>query len=313
MPNKKYQFNLKKKYKKKQIIIFLILIICLISFVIVFGRYITNNIEDFLVRSKEFYFESDKLSEDTSYFQVENWSGVDTYTITVNMNSRKNNIEVATYDIGYDISYTCSDNAICNLSKTSGIIYASTNTDYFNIDIIPNTALDTGDKVIVDIEVRSTTNYDKILKGRFTLIVGKENLSYQITDTEGNPYMDLRLTNTLSYYTVRQAFDGYSVGQRINADTYLTLTEENKEKCKSNVVKIDFDPNVILLDLTDEIYANASNILTTMINGKTYVNSLTVDLDIESSADLRFYKVDTSQDYTYPNGNNQSVVTVTPI
>lgn len=313
MPKKKHQFKLKKIYQKKQIAIIIILIMCLISFVIIFGRYITNNIEDFFVRSKEFYFESDKLSEDTSYFQVENWSGVDSYTITVNMNSRKNNIEVATYDIAYDISYTCSDNVICDLSKTEGIIYASTNTDYFNLVVTPNTSLDTGDKVVVDIEVRSKTNYKQTLKGRFTLIVGKENLSYQITDTKGNPYMELSITNTLSYYTVRQAFDNYTVGQRINLDTYLSLTEENKQKCKSSVVKIDFEPNVILLDLTDETYSNATNITTTTINGKTYVNSLTISLVAESSEDLRFYKVDTSQDYTYPNGDNEPIVNVTVI
>lgn len=313
MPKKKHQFKLKKIYQKKQIAIIIILIMCLISFVIIFGRYITNNIEDFFVRSKEFYFESDKLSEDTSYFQVENWSGVDSYTITVNMNSRKNNIEVATYDIAYDISYTCSDNVICDLSKTEGIIYASTNTDYFNLVVTPNTSLDTGDKVVVDIEVRSKTNYKQTLKGRFTLIVGKENLSYQITDTKGNPYMELSITNTLSYYTVRQAFDNYTVGQRINLDTYLSLTEENKQKCKSSIVKIDFEPNVILLDLTDETYSNATNITTTTINGKTYVNSLTISLDAESSEDLRFYKVDTSQDYTYPNGDNEPIVNVTVI
>ena len=313
MEYKKHQFKMKKTYQKKQITIIIILIMCPISFVIIFGRYITNNIEDFFVRSKEFYFESDKLSEDTSYFQVENWSGVDSYTITVNMNSRTNNIEVATYDIAYDISYTCSDNVICDLSKTEGIIYASTNTDYFNLVVTPNTSLDTGDKVVVDIEVRSKTNYEKTLKGRFTLIVGKENLSYQITDTKGNPYMELSITNTLSYYTVRQAFDNYTVGQRINLDTYLSLTEENKQKCKSSVVKIDFEPNVILLDLTDETYSNATNITTTTINGKTYVNSLTISLDAESSEDLRFYKVDTSQDYTYPNGDNEPIVNVTVI
>lgn len=311
MPNKEHRYKLMKRYKKNQILIILLILMCITSFVIIFGRYVTNNVKDFFVRSKEFYFESDKLAEIMTFFQVENWSGVDDYTITVNMNSRKNNIEKATYDIGYDISYTCSDNAICSLSKTSGIIYADTNSDYFNLVITPNASLDTGDKVIVDIEVKSTTNYEKTLKGRFTLVVGKENLTYQITDTSNNPYMELSLTNTLSYYTVREAFNGYTVGQRINVDTYLGLSNENKEKCKSSVVKIDFDPNEILLDLTDDLYANATNVTTTTIDGSTYVNSLTVDLDVESSENLRFYKVDSSQDYTYPNENNKSIVTVT--
>lgn len=311
MPNKEHRYKLMKRYKKNQILIILLILMCITSFVIIFGRYVTNNVKDFFVRSKEFYFESDKLAEKMTFFQVENWSGVDDYTITVNMNSRKNNIEKATYDIGYDISYTCSDNAICSLSKTSGIIYADTNSDYFNLVITPNASLDTGDKVIVDIEVKSTTNYEKTLKGRFTLVVGKENLTYQITDTSNNPYMELSLTNTLSYYTVREAFNGYTVGQRINVDTYMGLSNENKEKCKSSVVKIDFDPNEILLDLTDDLYANATNVTTTTIDGSTYVNSLTVDLDVESSENLRFYKVDSSQDYTYPNENNKSIVTVT--
>ena len=313
MHEKQYRFKLKKKYNKKQFIILIGILLCFISFSIVFGRYATNNIHNFFMRTKEFYFESDKLGEDIEYFQVENWSGVDSYTVTINMNSRKNNIESATYDIGYNIKYTCSDNAICSLSKEQGIIYASTNTDYFNLVITPNTALDTGDKVVVDIEVESTTNYKKTLKGRFTLVVGKENLSYQITDAPQNPYMELSLTNTLSYYTVRQAFDNYTVGQRINVDTFLSLSEQNKQKCKSAVVKVDFDPEIILLDLTSDMYAKATNIQTTNINGNIYVNSLTIELDVESSESLRFYKVDTSKDYTYPNQDNESIVNVTVI
>ena len=313
MKEKQYRFKLKKKYQKKQVIILIGILLCFLSFSITLGRYATNNIHNFFMRTKEFYFESDKLDEDTALFQVENWSGVDSYTVTINMNSRKNNIEAATYDIGYNIKYTCSDNAICSLSKTQGIIFADTNSDFFNLVITPNTALDTGDKVVVDIEVESTTNYKKTLKGRFTLVVGKENLSYQITDSSNNPYMDLSLTNTLTYFTVREPFDNYELNQRINVDTYLSLSEENRKKCKSAVVKIDFNPNEILLDLTSEMYAQATDIRTTNVNGNIYVNSLTVELDVESSANLRFYKVDTSKDYTYPNNNNDSIVDITVI
>lgn len=135
---KTYQFKLKKTYKRKQLLIVAIILICVISLVIVFGRYITDNINNFFLRSKEFYFSSDKLSENTSVYQIDNWSGVSDYTIAVNMNSRKNNIEAATYDIGYEIEYTCTDNAVCQLNKTEGIIYSSTNSDIFNLTITPN-------------------------------------------------------------------------------------------------------------------------------------------------------------------------------
>lgn len=302
------EFN--KKYKKKQIIILALIVLCLLSFVIIFGRYVTNTINNFFVRSKEFYFYSDKLSEDNSVYQVDNWSGVDDYVITINMNSNNNNIEAATYDIGYNISYTCSDNAICQLSKTSGTILASTNSDFFNLTITPNTQLSTGDRVVVEVEVNSTAPYKKTLKGKFTLVVGKEKLSYQITDDEQSPYMILSMTNTLSYYTVKEAFGSFTVGQKIDIDTYLALTDEEKKKCYSAIVRIEFDPNEILFDVTNSAYADATNITTTTIGGKTYISGFTISIDAISSREIRFYKVDVSQDYTYPNNNN-SIVTIT--
>lgn len=303
----------KQIYKKKQMILLLGIILCSLSFVIVFGRYVTNNINNFYLRSKEFYFASDKLSANTDIFQIENWSGVDDYTITINMNSRKNNLEYASYDIGYSISYKCSDNAICQLSKTSGVISSESNTDFFNLTITPNTQLQTGDKVIVNIEATSNTDYVKTLKGRFTLVVGQEDLTYQITDEENQPYMELSITNTLTYYIVEEAFGEYQSGYKIDIDTYLALTEEEKAKCHSSIVTIEFDPNEILLDNTSENYQNATNITTELINGKSYINSLTLPIEAISSVNLRFYKVDTSKDYSYPNLNNYSVVNVTQI
>jgi len=305
------QLKINKQYKKKQLLILFALAICLCSFIIIFGRYVTNDVKNFFVRSKEFYFYSDKLNEDISIFQIDNWSGVDDYILTINMNSRKNNIEATSYDIGYDIKYTCSDNVICQLSKTEGIIRSDTNTDFFNLTITPNTQLDTGDKVIVEIEATSKTNYTKTIKGRFTLVVGKENLSYQITDSSQSPYMELSLTNTLSYYIVDEAFDGYKIGQKIDGDTYLALSDENKRKCYSSVATIRFDPNEILLDITNENYAKATNIETITIDDKKYINSLTIGIDAISSINLRFYKREVEQDYTYPNINNSSIVKIT--
>lgn len=313
MPKKRYQFKIKNNLKKTQILLIMAILICIISFIVIFGRYLTNNVNDFFVRSKEFYFYSDKLEEDTAVFQVDNWSGVDDYVITVNMNSRKNNLKVASYDIGYTISYTCSDNAICQLSKTEGIIYSNNNSDYFNLTITPNRQLETGDKVVVEIEAKSTAKYQKTLKGKFTLVVGKEKLSYQITDKPQNPYMELSLTNTLSYYIVNEAFGNYSVNNKIDIDTYLALTEENKAKCSSAIVTITFNPEQVLLDITNESYSKAKNIETTTVNGKTYINKFTILIDAISSTDLRFYKVDVSKDYTYPNGNEPSVLNITSI
>ena len=301
-----------KIYQKKQLLIILAILLCSVSFVIVFGRYVTNSVNNFFLRSKEFYFFSDKLSEKRDVFQVDNWSGVDDYPILINMNSRKNNIQVASYDIAYDIKYTCTSNAICQLSKTEGVISKDSNTDSFTLTITPNTQLQTGDKVVVEIEATSKTSYTKTLKGKFTLVVGKENLTYQITDEPDNPYMDLRITNTISYYVVKEAFGSYDVKDKIDIDTYLALSDEDKAKCYSSIVLIEFDPNEVLIDITNENYQKATNVTTTTIDGKNFINSFTLAIDAISSADLRFYKVDTSQDYTYPNLENYSAVSVTP-
>ena len=302
---------MKRRYNFKQILIIIGILLCVSSLVIIFGKYVTNSIKNFFLRSKEFYFYSDKLTEKNSTFQVENWSGVDDYVVTVNMNSRKNNIQVATYDIGYDIKYKCSENAICQLSKESGTIKKETNTDFFNLTITPNKQLQTGDKVTVEIEATPTTGYKKTIKGKFTLVVGQENLTYQITDSKENPYMELRITNTISYYIVDQAFDNYSVNQKIDIDDYLSLSDEQKNKCHSAIIKVEFNPQEILLDNTSESYQKAINMETTEINGKTYIKSITLAIEAISSEDIRFYKVDVSQNYTYPNSNNKSVVTVT--
>ena len=63
--------------------------------------------------------------------------------------------------------------------------------------------------------------------------------------------------------------------------------------------------------MTNENYINATNISTTTINGIDYINGMTFNIDPISSAIVRFYKTDVSQDYTYPIVNNTSVVTVT--
>ena len=301
-----------KKYKIKQLILIICFIMFCFSLITVLGRYITNSMNNFFVRSKEFYFYSDKLAEDNSaIYQIDNWSGVDDYIITINMNSRKNNIQVASDDIEYNITYTCSDNAICQLNKKNGVINANSNADFFNLTITPNRQLDTGDKVVVEIEVDSKGNYKKKLKGRFTLVVGKEKITYQITDAKQKPYMELRITNTLSYYIVKEAFEKYYVGEKIDSETYLNMIEENRKKCYSALVTIEFDPKKVLLDVTNQEYLKATNVDTIIIDGKTYIKKLTVSLEAISSKDIRFYKTDISKDYTYPNGNGTSILKIT--
>lgn len=300
------------KQNTKQIIIVILLFINSIFLVSVFGRYVVSNIKDSFSRTKEFYFYSDKLGADTPTYQIENWSGVDDYTITINMNSTKNSLLAASYDIEYSISYIASDNIICELSKTEGIIYADKNTDYFNLTITPNTTLKTGDRVYVEIITSTELPYKATLKGGFTLIVGQEQLTYTIDDSSNSPYLEVNITNTLSYYTVQEAFDSHSQGDKITREQYFSLSEENREKCYSARVQLSFSPEYVLLDTTSSAYRKAVDVTTTQIDSKTYINSVVFDVDAISSKSVRFYKRDETQDYSYPD-NNESIVQVRSI
>ena len=301
---------MRKNYKKQQILIVLILILCFIAITSTFSRYVLNSINNFFVRTKDFYFFSDKLKEQRAVYQIDNWSGVDPYTITINMNSMENSLKKVDYDVDYQIEYTCTSNATCQISKTEGTIKADTNTDFFNVVITPNTTMDTGDRVTVSIKAISNSKYKKTLEGLFTLVVGKEQLSYEIVDSAQSQYLDLNITNTLSYYKVQEAFGTYKVDDKIDIDTYLALEDTDKSKCYSALITLKFDPNVVLLDMTNTNYLNATNVTTKEINGSNYINSLTFKVEPISSTVVRFYKVDITQDYTYPITNATSIISV---
>lgn len=298
-------------YIKNKIFIVLIIFITFIPFSITFSRYATNAINNFVTNSKRFYFNSDKLSVNNPVYSIGGWSGVDNYIITINMNSRYNSLLDTDYDIDYNINYTCSDNAICSLSKTNGIIPSSTNSDYFNLIITPNRQLQTGDTVAIQVTAASQTGYKKVLKGKFNLVVGKQNLSYAIVDSLNSLCFELNITNTLQYYIVRQKFDSYSVGDKINIDTYSNLSSDNKNKCASSIVTLNFDPNLVVLDMTDSNYLNAKNVATTNVKSYNYVSSITFNVDAISSTRVRFYKKDITKNYTYPNSQNNSVIQLT--
>lgn len=303
-----------KKYNLKQIIILFVLVVFAISFVSVLARYVLKRVNNFYTSSKEFYFDSDKLKEDNPVYQLENWSGVDPYTITINMNSYGNNLLKTSYDIDYQISYSCSNNALCQINKqdNKGKISANTNSDFFNLVITPNTTLKPGNVVSVTVEANTEEPYQKTLKARFYLIVGDDDFSYEITDNEGSQYLELRVTNTISYYKVKESFDNYNVNDRINTETYLELTDENKQKCYSTMVNLVFNPDDVLLDMTNTNYLNADNITNTTRNNYNYITGIEFKMEPLSGAVVRFYKVDVTKNYTYPNTTGQEpIITVT--
>lgn len=311
---------LKKKFKQlkdyfltnpKKAVFFLLIFFTVFLFLgSTVGRYVFYQIRDFYFTSKNFYFNSDKLDERMARYQVDNWSGADSYIITFNMNSYKNNLEYATSDIPYTVDYSCSSNVTCTATKTSGTITSDRHTDSFTITITPAAQFSDGDSAWLEVEATSSSPYVKKISGRFVIKVGKVGLSYEIVDKPGSPYMDLNITNTLDFYTVKEAFGDYVVGRRLDIETYSSLTDAQKAKCTSAKTTIEFDTDDVLLDMTNENYLRAINSHTSNIRGFNYIDGFAFKVDALSSTVVRLYKNDTTQDYTYPFVNSESIIDV---
>ena len=302
------------KLDKQRLFLLYVLIFLLILGSITFARYAYQGLKAYFFQTKKFYFNCDKLSESGSNIEMTNWSGVGQYSITFNMNSYANNLLFSDDNIEYDISYECSDNVTCSVvdDKMNGTIPNNRHTDSFTIIItVPtDTVLHDQDRVELRVETTSTSPYIKKLKGTFALVVGYYGLSYEIDDSKNSPYLTTRITNTLDYYVVREAFDGYLVNHQIDIPTYLSLSNENKAKCASSIITLTFDPTKVLLDMTSQNYQDAVNTTTTTIGGHQYITSISFKIDAMSSEQVKFYKVDTTQNYTYPNIHNNSIIGV---
>ena len=296
-----------KKFKK---IIFIFIGFGLLFTVLgtTYGRYIYLELKEYYLSTKKFYFNSDKLALNRPIYQVENWSGVGSYNISINLNSYKNNLEVCDSDITYTLTYSCSTNVTCSLNKNSGTIYTSTNTDNIIATLTSITTLSEGDSAFIEITATSTAPYSKTISARFVLNVSISGLSYEIADVARRSYLNFNITNTLDYYTVVTAFGNHAVGEKIDINTYLGLSAENKAKCKSALITLTFDPTVVVLDMTSEAYLKAVNYTTTTIGGYNYINSITFNVEAISSAQIKFYKTNAAMNYTYPIVNPSSII-----
>lgn len=272
----------RRKRKNDNQIIKLLIIIVILAFLVPamtsLSKYVYHAINDYYLGTKGFYFNSDKLSSTHSEFEIaNNWSGAETYTITVNLNSKKNDLVFAETDIDYNITFTNSDNIDCKISKTSGKIVGSANgginEDYFTITIDPKQGrtLANGETTWVDVTVTSTSPYTATLSGKLIVGVGAADISYQIIDSENNPYLEVSIINSLN---------------------------EAKD------VTLKFDPNVVLLDMTSRFRLNSTQIETQKINGFDYVNSITSSVGSLETTTVKFYKVDPTQNYTYQIGDD---------
>ncbi len=135
--------------------------------------------------------------------------------------------------------------------------------------------------------------------------MGQFGLAYEIDDSPNRPYFEVRITNTLDYYTVEEAFLQYNAGSNISIPEYMALTDENKAKCYSAYVDIELRPDRFALDMTNKNYLKASVVdQQTLSDSYNYIKKMSFKIDALSSETVKFYKEDPGHDNTYPIVNS---------
>lgn len=293
--------------RKKILLISLIVVTLFLVFNSSFSKYVSNLVNNLILESKHFYFESSILKDNNKTYSVSNWDGVNAYNLDIDVSSKKDEFKKTDVDVEYDIDIECPSSVICSLSKTNSIIYSSSNTDSYIVTVTPIDNFYAGDSVIVKTSVTSTSPYSKTLSA--TYIIGVENygFAYNISDEIGSKFLTLNLTNSKPYYEVKQAFDSYQIGDHISLDVYNNLSDIEKSNCVSINVTISFDPNNVLLDLTNNNYINKISETTTNIDGYTYVNGINIDVGANQSEKIIFFKNNINADYSNSNIINVQV------
>ncbi len=300
-----------REHKTASILILVFAVIFLTT-TVVFGRYIKNVINNFILETKEFYFNSSVLNINGKNYSITNWDGVNSYPLTIDLNNRKNDDRYTKSDIVYTITVNCPNTVTCTLSKTGGTIHPEDETDSYVVTMTPNQNFYEGDTVVVSTSVTSSAPYSKTMSATYTIGVEKSDFSYEIVDGANEKYLTLNLLNAISYYEVQTAFGSYAVGDHVGLDEYNDLSQTDKDKCFSAIVTLTYDPHLLLVDMTDSLYLHrlSTNYQEQTIGGFQYVSKFSFKVNASSSNSIIFYKDDVTQNYTYPIVNNSSIIQV---
>lgn len=288
-----------------------------------FSRYVYAKARGYYFSTQKFYFNSDRLtSGNPTHFEMNNWSGGGKYSMIINIFTKKNTTEYTKDDVPYQITYefeVCDKNdkpypnpeqlVDFTISKTSGEVKQSANNkDYFEISVTPLTELNNDDYIRIYIEAKSERPYVETLMGEFRIGISNLGMSYQIDDKPYNPYLSLLVTNTRDAYEADEYFysqvlnKNYSPNDPVPISEYIQLEENNKKKCHSMNVELRFDPNEVIMDTTSSVYLDAKSkglTQSTNINGNELVNYMKFHVGAEESGVIKFYKKDSSKDYSY--------------
>ena len=301
--------RVKKFVKKHRNIVIAVAIVLFLPIGYTFSKFVLTELHEFFLNSKDFYFTSNRLAVDNPRFQIDNWSGAETITLEIELKSSKNDYLLADYDIPFNLVVDCDTDMTCSTDNSSGVIYQSNgNQAMVVITAVPQRAFHEGESTVINVSATSVSPYVKTIEASFEYVVTRTSVTYNIDDEVKSAYMLTSITNAVSYCIAQEDFLTYHQGDEIDVVDFRDLSPVNQAKCISQTITIGFDPHILLFDNTSELLKRATY-TTTTIDGVDYINSITFTMNPLSSVDVKFYKVDINQDYSYTYGYGTSIIT----
>ena len=277
-----------KKHKKKILLVCLIFIGILgLNVTVTYSKYVANNIYNYFLNSKQFYFVSDSLDKEGIKNVNTTWDGND---IVFKLKNAISENQVTEYDIKYTAKCKVEGNvdAKCIFTEFESDTFEGTLSSY------QKCTNETDDEVDV-----KDYNKTKCELGNYvwTNEIASKDIAFNIVqDNEGEEIDDVTVTVTITSTepykkTLKGTFyvhKGEVVKEEVISyyDSYLNydvLTISNLKSTPS-CQKISFDPSIYRID------GNVNDYETYTTNSDGYIDSITLKLPSSNDIALKFYK-----------------------
>lgn len=298
--SKKFSLTFFKEHKKITTCVIVVFILLGSFFTIHYGRYVKDIIEVYYLRTKNFYFSSDKLTIHGKSYEINPWGGTTNYELSISMSSLLNSLKGTNSDVSYQLSCEADGKVICYMDSpgTTSVertIKVEDHSDNFVVTIAPanGVTLRDGDKVSVTVVAKSISPYEEELKATFVLVIGNYGINYEIEDSPGSVYFDSIVTNTLD-----------------TTKASVTLTIMNPS------VVIDMSNSILTMDTTtyetelssDYKDDNGDGQIDNDATQHNYIKKITFLVEPKSSVMVRYYKKIPSNNYSYISGDASTPV-----
>lgn len=278
------------KYKKKIIIVLVLVVLVSTLLISSFARYGFNHVWNYYLESRGFYLTSDYLENNKKNINTL-WDGG---SVHLNVNNYANNNLITDFDIHYDITCTVLNNDpyVCKINGTNNSKVSMTlssnsrcinNIDSEDVSLLGKSECEIGGYEWTNLMVSQDVYFDIQSLNQEEI----NNANVRITVDSTSPYRK-SISGTFSLFKNNQIVGEISkqIDDNELYDDLIITNSYNIRKC----VLVNFDNTKRIVDKGNDFISP-----TTSDNG--YINAFKIIVDAKSNKKIRFYNKDLSTNY----------------